>query len=266
MADAVWYVYGVVPADLALDGAPHGLEGAAVALEREGALGALVSALPAATYGADPLAAHAGELDWVGPRAVAHDAVVTWASDRGPLAPFPMFTMFRDLSGVRAMLAERRPELEASLERARTGREYVLRVWRIDEELRAHLAEVSSRVAELEAQAAAASPGQRYLLERKLDELRKSELRETGRALATELFDALRATALDAATDPLPSSQQGKGAAVLSAAFLVAPDGLSRFQEVLTACARRAEPLGFRFEFTGPWPLHHFMGGSGDER
>lgn len=266
MADAVWYVYGVVPTDLALAGAPHGLEGTAVELERDGSLGALVSALPAETYGADPLAAHSGDLDWVGPRAVAHDAVVTWASDRGAVAPFPMFTMFRDASGVRAMLGERRTELAAALDRARAGREYALRVWRIDDELRAHLGEVSPRVAELEAQAGAASPGQRYLIERKLDELRKSELREAGRALAVELFEALRGAALEAATDPLPASQQGKGAAVLSAAFLVSPQGLPRFQEILTARASRAEPIGFRFEFTGPWPIYHFAGGSGDGR
>ena len=266
MTDEVRYVYGVVPADLALGGAPHGLEGVAVSLEREGALGALVSALPASTYGADPLEAHAGDLDWVGPRAVAHDAVVTWASDRGPIAPFPMFTMFRDASGVRAMLAARRAELEASLARARAGREYALRVFRLDDVLRARLAEVSPRVAELEAQASAASPGQRYLLQRKLDELRSSELREAGRATAVEVFDALRAASLDAATDPLPTAQQGKGAAVLNAAFLVAPDGLPRFQEVLTAHARRAEPLGFRFEFTGPWPPYHFVHGASDGR
>lgn len=266
MADEVWYVYGVVPADLALDGAPHGLEGARVMLERAEGLAALVSPLPAATYGADPLAAHAGDLDWVGPRAVAHDAVVTWASDRGAIAPFPMFTMFRDATGVRAMLAERRAELEASLGRARSGREYALRIWRLDDELRARLAELSPRVAELEAQAAAASPGQRYLIERKLDEVRKGELREAGRTVAEQVYDALRASALAAAADPLPATQQGKGAAVLNAAFLVAPDGLPRFQEVLTAHARRAEPLGFRFEFTGPWPPYHFVRGSGDGR
>jgi hypothetical protein len=266
MADVVWYVYGVVPADLALDGAPRGLDGASVALERDGGLGALVSTLPADSYGSDPLAGHSGDLDWVGPRAVAHDAVVTWASDRAAVAPFPMFTMFRDASGVHGMLAARRDELEASLARARSGREYALRVWRLDDELRAHLAEVSPRVAELEAQARDASPGQRYLLERKLDELRRSELREAGRSMAAEAFDALRAVSLDGVADPLPAAQEGKGAAVLSAAFLVAPDTLTRFRETLTAIAARGESLGFRFEFTGPWPPYHFVGGRGDGR
>ena len=266
MADVVWYVYGVVPSDLSVEEAPHGLEGARVALERDGALAALVSALPAATYGSDPLAGRSADLDWVGPRAVAHDAVVTWASDRGAVAPFPMFTMFRDAGGVRAMLAARRVELEASLARARAGREYALRVWRLDEQLRDHLASLRPRVAELEAQARAAAPGQRYLLERKLDELRRSELREAGRVLAGEVFDALRAVSLDGVSDPLPAAQQGKGAAVLAAAFLVAPAALPRFQEALTAIAARSEPLGFRFEFTGPWPPYHFVGAPGDGR
>ena len=75
------------------------------------------------------------------------------------------------------MLDDASAQLASALARSAQGREYALRVYRVDAELLDAIPRLSPRLAELAAQAAAASPGQRYLLERKLDGEKQSELR-----------------------------------------------------------------------------------------
>src|SRR5207247_4667580 len=75
------------------------------------------------------------DLSWLGTRAVAHDRVQTWGSDAGPLVPLPMFTLFSDRASVRRMLDARADALTGALSHAALGREYGLRVFRIDAEL-----------------------------------------------------------------------------------------------------------------------------------
>ena len=195
---------------------------------------------------------------------MAHDAVLTWASDRGAVAPFPMLSLFRGTAGVHHMLRSRSGELERALRRSATGREYHLRVFRLDEQLAASLATLSPRIGELEATMATATPGQQYLLGRKLAEERKSELRRVGAEVARQIHSALRDRSAGAVRDQLPRSSgsdagRQAGAAVLNAAYLVRHEALDDFRSALTAIIAHREPEGFRFEFTGPWPVYHFV-------
>jgi hypothetical protein len=178
-----------------------------------------------------------------------------------------MFSLFSDESRVRAMIRERAAELRDALRRVAPGREYALRVFRLEEPLRAEIASLSPRIAELEAQSRAADPGRRYLLERKLEKERETEVRRVGAEVAREVLDALAARALATATDPLPQpTEANAGTAVLNASFLVGRDALTPFREELTELAARYDGRGFRFEFTGPWPPYHFVRGDGDGR
>lgn len=266
MADRheVWYVYGVVTAMPPFAHAPTGLDDASIESVVVADLAAIASRLDGDDYA--PVAVERGtsDIEWLAPRAVAHDRVLTWASDRGPVVPFPMFSLFSNEDAVRAMLHERRPELRKALRRASEGREYALRVYRLDDELRTVAADLSPRLAELEDAAAAASPGQRYLIERKLDTERKTELRAIGARVGRDILESLRTLAIDAfGGSLLPRGSAGGGTAetplVLDAAFLIAPAQLDAFRKELTAIIARHGSRGFRFDFTGPWPPYHFV-------
>jgi hypothetical protein len=201
------------------------------------------------------------EVGWIAPRASAHDAVVTWAGDRGPVLPLPIFTLFHDESRVRAMLRDRAAELRATLERVGAGEEYGLRIFRLDDRLHAHIGKLSAAVASLERQAREASPGQRYLLERKLEAARRDEARRIAGEVARETFETLGSLALEAVREPLPAKgrDDATGVAILNAFFLVRRGALAPFQAALTAIVRERERNGFRFDFTGPWPPYHFV-------
>ena len=261
MADRIHYVYAVVDADTDASDAPAGIDDAPVELHADGAVAALVSAVDAAVYAGPEVETRSGDLEWLGPRARAHDAVVTWASDRGAVVPLPMFSLFRDRTGVGAMLRERREFLARTLDHVRGRQEYGVRLFRIDAALTEHLGELSPRIAELERTAAAASPGQRYLLNRKLEAERTEELRRISHDVAQRVFDALAAHAAAAALDALPrrTIEGMAGTAVLNASFLLARDAVDAFRRALTGQVAQFEPRGFRFEFTGPWPPYHFV-------
>ena len=265
-----WYVYGVASATPSVAHAPAGLDETHLEVLDESGIVALASLLDAGLYAPDAVERGTADMEWLAPRAVAHDRVLTWASDRGPVVPFPMFSLFSTEEAVRQMLRERSSELSAALSRASEGREYALRVYRLDAELSAFAAESSPRIAELQRTVQSASPGQRYLLERKLESERKNELRAIGVRVGREVMDALRPLATDAVEGRIVARPGASAAAeqplVLDAAFLVAPDRLEEFRRRLTEIVDQHGARGFRFDFTGPWPPYHFVQtGSGAE-
>jgi hypothetical protein len=263
--ESIWYVYGIVPGEFASTSSalplPEGLDDARVAVERRGEFAALVSVLDGASYAPDRIEQSSGEVDWLSPRAVAHDRVLTWASDRGAVVPFPMFSLFSGRDAVCEMLDERATQLSAALAKVKQGREYSLRVYRVDAELLEVIPEMSPRLMELAAQATSASPGQRYLLERKLDGEKRGEVRAVTQELVDRIVARLDRDAIESVRSPIPRTAEraaGSGTMVLNASFLVAPAALGEFQKTLTSIVEQHDQRGFRFDFTGPWPPYHF--------
>ena len=259
MADQLYYVYGIAPASLTPVGAPAGIDESRVAVIAAGEMVALVSVLDGTAYEPN-VDERVADVAWLGPRASAHDRVLTWASDAGAVVPLPILSLFRSEDAVRTMLADRRPELTSILARVARGREYGVRIFRLDDELRPQLAMFSPTIASLEAEVrGASSPGQGYLLSRKLDAARKEELHRVASAVATTAYQMLASKSLEAVQEPLPkASAQQVGSAILNAAFLVSHDHIDEFRAAVTDFVRDHEGRGFRVEFTGPWPPYHF--------
>lgn len=260
MNDAIHYVYGVTLPTLELGRSPQGLDESPLGLEIGGGLAAVVSQLDPATYAPDAVEQRTSDVEWLGPRAMVHDRVLTWVSDQLPVVPFPMFSaMFRDAPAVQTMLRTRGDELRRALDIAALGREYGLRVYRDDAALMSALATMSPRIADLEQNAATATPGQRYLMERKLDEERKVEIRRVSEDVAREVYDTMGRLAVRSRRMPLPRDAAARASLTLNAVFLVAPEAYTSFRGALEDIRRRLEPAGLRFEFTGPWPAYHFV-------
>ena len=258
----LWYVYGITPASVDLRRAPEGVDDALVELCVDDDLAAVASRLDGECYSPSEIERGTENVEWLAPRAVAHDRVLTWLSDHGPVVPLPIFSLFSTEEAVRKTLRERRAELQNALHRAERGREYALRVYRIDAELALVAAEHSPRLAELEQSAAAASPGQRYLLERKLDAERKKELHGIGATIAREISATLRPFAVEAAETRVSTRTlraEAEGTLILDIAFLVEPSRLEDFRRMLTDIVAQHGGRGFRFDFTGPWPPYHFV-------
>jgi len=262
MIERLCYVYGVVPASINIANAPKGIERGQVSLIAGGDYAALATSVSADDYAPARVEALTADVDWVSERAMAHDRVLTWASDNSAVVPFPMWTLFRDAKAVKGMLTKRQQELRETFTRLGKGREFIVRVYVqagvLKENLDSHVAELR----QLEEEAAKASPGQKYLLQRKIDERRRDAGRDVAGKAATEIFDALKDRSMETVREqPVNSgAPREQGRAILNASFLVDPSRLVEFQRALTDMVDKYEESGFKFDFTGPWPPYHFVG------
>lgn len=256
------YLYGVVPAATDISRAPAGIDERRVELVAGGTHAALVTRVSAKDYGPEKIEALAGNVDWVRYRAEAHDRVLNWASDTTRVIPLPMWTMFSDDASVAEMLAARSAEFDAVLSRIGDAREYTVRAYVRSPELQSKVSDLSEEFRALEAQAKTASPGQKYLLERKLEKERKETARRIVRQVANDMHAALAVAAKLAARDEISAglAASDQGQAILNASYLVSDSSMKEFQKTLTEFVNRYEGSGFTFAFTGPWPPYHFVG------
>jgi hypothetical protein len=259
------YVYGIVPAEPApgAGASPAGIDDVPVEIVQGTGASALVSVLDGGAYAPAEIESRSGDVEWLSARAMAHDRVLTWASDRGAVIPLPMFSMFSGDGAVRDMLRDRGWQLAETLRRVARGREYALRTYRVDAELLSSITSLSPRLQELAASAASATPGQRYLLERKLEAEKKSEMRGVTQRIVDDIVAALSECAEESLRAPIPrvsDAETTRGTMVLNAAFLVSPAKLEEFRRRMTSIVEERTAQGFRFDFTGPWPPYHFVG------
>jgi hypothetical protein len=220
----------------------------------------VVSELAAADYADERLDARLSDLAWVGERGVAHERVLDWFTDRGPVVPLSLFSLHRSEDRLRERFAPEEERLLALLERLRGRREWGIKLWRRDEELRANIDTLSPTLKAHAAELERASPGKRFLMEKRMEQLRTEELRTVARRVAHQSYAMLQESAERATTIPIPPAGADSGRAlVLHAAFLVTEQGFGEFQQRVTRIAHEFSGFGFEVEFTGPWPPYHFV-------
>lgn len=259
MKNAVHYVYGIVRSGFDAARAPSGIDDSMIELAQSGKIGALVSRLDASVYGPAAIERSSGDVSWLSPRALTHDRVLTWAQEHGGVLPMPMFSLWGSDDALRRMLDDRQSDFERIFSRVEGADEFGVRVHRRDDVLSKSLDDLDAETRKLQAEAAAASPGQRYLIERKLDDHMKLAVRTAGKRMAKQIFDGLAAISRDAVARPLVADSSAPDVTlVLNGAFLV---DRARLAEFRTAVGRRVDeyqPRGLTFDFTGPWPPYNF--------
>lgn len=259
---ALVYLYGVVAA-----GAPEppaalsGVDGGAVRLLPAGPIAAVVGDVAAADYAEGVLDVRLRDVEWVGARGVAHERVLTWFADRGPVVPLTLFSLHRSEARLRDRLTEREAHLQSALRRLEGRREWGVKLWRVDAAFAAGVTALSEPLRTLDAELESTTPGRRFLLTRKRDALRADEGRRVSADVVQRVFVALRDAADEARALPIPppDAASRERALVLHAAFLVSESGFDAFQARLRELAAELQPSGFDWEFTGPWPAYRFV-------
>ena len=256
------YAYGFVRVGFDVARAPAGLDDAPIELVAHGNHAALVSRLPASTYAGSQVEQHSGDVAWLTPRARAHDLVLTWAQEHGGVIPLPMFSLWGSDRALDAALTKRKAELTRAFRKVEGADEFGVRVYRRDAVVLEHIDVIDPEIARLKRDAAAASPGQRYLLERKIADQGKQSVRTAGLAMAREVFARLKPLARSALARPLvpDASRAQEATLVLNGAFLVERVRLDAFREAVGEVVRTYQPRGLTFDFTGPWPPYNFVG------
>lgn len=257
------YLYGFVPSASTAPGKDLvGLEGAELRLSDLGAFAAVVSDLDAIAYGTDAIEARLEDLAWLADRGARHERVVTWFADHSTIVPARFLTVFSSERALQAEADRRGEEIAARLRRFRDLREWDLKVAYDFESLSGHLGRLSETAARLDSEIAAAAPGRRYLLERRRDEVSRSEAGGVARRLARGLLEDLRPHAERVTELELPSLRD-ELPVVLNAAFLVKKGAAAGFERSATDAIPELEGQGLQVALTGPWAPYRFMGDDG---
>ena len=227
------------------DGMPGG--GGLRAIEVGGGLWAIVQSVPGAEYGEAALARDLQNLDWVGPRAIAHERVIESFLSAAALLPMQLFTLFT---------SDDRVVDHVRSDRARIGR--ILK--RIEKKVEWGVRLTWNERAALEKAASKTVRTGTEFLTRKRDVLDVSRKRlAEARTAANRIYKAIdRQAAASQRRTSLERAAPGSRL-LLDAAFLVPVAKSGAFKTAVREQTRALRATGIETSVTGPWPAYNFI-------
>jgi hypothetical protein len=252
------YLYAVLERDTppALAAAPDGLPGLGPvrALAAGPRLWLLAATAPLDLYGPGPVEKGLKDLDWVGARALAHEALIEHFGAQGTIVPMKLFTLFTSDARAQSHVTGMRRRLAGVLRRLAGRQEWGVRV-----SLDARAAQDAVRESARSA-ARGLAGGTGFLMAKKVAQSESRRLLTEARAAAEGLFERLSGRAAAALRRP-PASSEGQEPLLLDAAFLVPSARGDAFQRRVAGEAQKLRARGCRVVLTGPWPAYNFIEG-----
>jgi hypothetical protein len=253
---ALRYVYGIVPATAAPAVDPAeiaGLDGARVRTLVDGPFAAALSEVDEVEYGESSLNEHVRDLDWLAPRAAAHQSVNARLLEiTGVVLPLSFGALYRGDARVKEMLREdaaaRRARLDALAGRA----EWVVTVLRDADSAVGAADELRA----LDDEIASSAPGKGYLLEKRRTTVASEAAGRADADAAERALGALIRVAERSYREPVA---KGGGDVVVLRVSLLAPRAKAGVLDgAIAGVTRDLDPLGYRVRSTGPWPAYRF--------
>ena len=223
-------------------------------------LAALVSQVPRETYSEESLAEHLTDATWTAIRAMRHETVVEYVAKRASMIPLRFGTIYLERNGIEQMLTEKSRELEEIIEHLRGREEWGVNVYSDRAVLLSSITSVSPVLRELAERAEQASPGQSYLMQKKIDALRVDEARAAVNRIVDEIEAKLREQTDDGRRLRILKVETTEhGELKAKFAFLVKRSGFEEFRDAAERLAQENQTAGVRLELTGPWPVYNFV-------
>jgi hypothetical protein len=266
MSAPAFYVYCIAEsaavAQFEADSLPAAIEdGAKLEWVAVNHLAALVSQVPRETYSEDALADHLTDATWTAIRAMRHETVVEYIAKRTSVIPLRFGTIYVERSGIEQMLTAKSRELEEIIEHLRGREEWGVNVYCDRAALLSSITAVSPVLRDLVQRAADASPGQSYLMQKKIDSLRVDEARTAINRITEQIEAKLREQTDDVRRLRILKVETTEhGELKAKFAFLVQRSGFEEFRDAAERLAQENQAAGVRLELTGPWPVYNFVG------
>ncbi|WAL98964.1 GvpL/GvpF family gas vesicle protein [Streptomyces sp. Je 1-369] len=261
--DDLRYVYAVcrpLAAPLAAD--LTGVGGVPPRQLVHGDLVALVGPVPERDFAEKPLRAHLEDLDWLSGTARAHQRVIDALTTVTCPLPLRLATVFRDDSGVRAMLEDGAERFHRVLERIDGRVEWGVKVYMENAENAENAEDAKDTAPE------APRSGRDYLRRRRSQRTAQEENWQRAEGFARELHERLSEWADDSRLHAPQNSELSRtpGRNVLNAAYLVSRTHSEEFVELVDRTKGDGSGTsGLRVELTGPWAAYSFTGDADDE-
>ncbi|MEU1116467.1 MULTISPECIES: GvpL/GvpF family gas vesicle protein [unclassified Streptomyces] len=262
--DDLRYVYAVcrpLAAPLAAD--LTGVGGVPPRQLSHAGLVALVGPVPERDFAEEALRRHLEDLDWLSDTARAHQRVIDALTSVTCPLPLRLATVFRDDSGVRAMLEEGEERFHRVLERIDGRVEWGVKVYLEKEEEQA-----SPQQAPADApRPSKPGSGRDYLRRRRSQRTAQEESWQQAEDFSRRLHERLTQRA-DASRLHAPQNSELAGTPgrnVLNAAYLVPRADSEEFVELVDRTKDEDQGTSrLRVELTGPWAAYSFTGDEED--
>ena len=258
------YVYCIAETDAAKAIATESLP---AAIEEDASLelivvddfAAVTSQVPLSMYGEESLEDNLNEAAWTAVRAMRHERVVEYFAKRTGAVPLRFGTIYLERDGVERMLSEKSDELKEILQRIGGSEEWGVNVFSDREKLSNAVTELSPKLRDLTEQARNTSPGQAYLLQKKIEGLRTDESRNELVRIVDEIEARLsRKAKAGKRLRVLKVEATESGELKAKFAFLVQKTSFDDFRDEAEKIAKEFDKIGIRLELTGPWPTYNF--------
>jgi hypothetical protein len=206
----------------------------------------VVSSVPARQYDEGTLDRGVQRLEWVGPRALAHEEVVEHFLSAPAVLPMQLFALFTsDERAIEHITRERR-RIARILARVGGHVEWGLRVT------------LSPEPSRLRATRTPRSGADYLALKRNRREAGRTRLEQAKRD-AGRAYRSISRTAAAARRRPEIEEAAPGSPVVLDAAFLVPAGRRRAFEAAVRRHARPLEDAGMAVSLTGPWPAYNFI-------
>jgi hypothetical protein len=229
----------------------------------QGDLLALVSAVSLAEYDLKALESHLQDRSWLEFLAVSHQRVMTELLESYTLLPLKLCTLYTDEERARAAMADGAAQFRAALDKIEGAVEWGVKAYCDKAALAAWAEHSAPQLSQLASTVAAASPGARYMLQKRLARAAQQASEELRHSYAQACHSHLAAHARAAEQNP-PQPAQIHGRSddmVLNGAYLIDEAATDAFAEAVDALQAQYGPCGFTFVLTGPWPAYSFSAG-----
>jgi hypothetical protein len=253
---ALRYVYGIIPAPAAAtvdEAAITGIDGTPVRTIADGPFAAVSSELDGDEYGESHINDRVRDLDWLTPRAAAHQDVNARVLDLvGVVLPLSFGALYRDLAGVREMLGEDAAARKARLDELAGRAEWVVTVLRDA----GTVPPDADEVRELEREIAGSTPGRGFLLEKRRTAVASAAAERADRDAAD-----LAQTLLQDVTERSyrePVAKGGADVVVLRLSLLAPRRRAADVDGAIASLGTRLDRSGYRVRASGPWPAYRF--------
>lgn len=200
-----------------------------------------------------------GNLDWVGGRVSRHEQVVEAVMDVSPVVPVRFGTLFHSQATL-ALYLKRHSETISRILGALQGKaEWSVKGY-LNHEVASRKAAAESASSQSNLAALPSSPGKRYLQQKKLEGLVKSQINLLIGQMTHDIDGVLAASSLGMVElRMLPASASAQSERMIfHRSFLINNQNFPDFRAKVDEQMQVYREDGLRLELRGPWPPHNF--------
>ena len=209
----------------------------------------VVSSVREAMYGEDALQHRLQDLEWIGPRAMAHEAVIEHFLSADAVLPMQLFALFKSDARAVEHIVHNSRRIGRILLRIEQQVEWGLRLMWDPGSLETAKQPPPRRIVS----------GADYLVRKRNQRDQSRVVLQRARADASRLYRVIAGEASEARRRSDVERAAPGSRLLLDAAFLVPARRTKAFQAVVRRHAGALERAGISVSLTGPWPPYNFI-------